>query len=546
MNAHTHAENLHRLTKLIPTPPRTSVGQRILRQTAFLGVSVLLAATCSVHAENSESRGSATPLASAQEEERPRVRPGTTRARPGAETRPSPGALRAALDSPEIQSLLRRKVRGIRVTAEDLDAAASASTDVGSVTLFDPQADRPALSAQQIQSLRVRARPDPAAGANSITPEIARATLAPQLSSGVSATPSIRPDRVRPNLPPRLDIASFGEDLHAALAANVAGYAMQLRLNGDTVYTLQWNWASYPQDQGLGWNPQRRMHIASVSKLITSIAMTKALDEKGISYDASIADHLPAYWTQHAAIRNISFRHLMTNSSGFKIDSSDQSFGFMKTWIANGPTIPVGTRDYENFNFGLQRILIATVAGYIDPDADFGGFNDPFWNVITNSAYMDYVNKKVFAPSGVSGPSLAKPSNPVRAYGFPPSGQGWNSGNLTQQSGGAAWHMSIDEILKVMSALRRSAAIMPQTKAQGLLDAGFGLDSPAGGATSPAGKIYHKNGAWGDATRTEQCVIFFLPGNIELAVFVNSRVSSNNTFLRGLVLGVYESNLVEP
>ncbi len=519
-----------------------------IRPAGLLAAGLMLASGLT-NAQATDSRVAGTQEDAAQEE-RPRARPEVQRARPALEARPSAGALRQALDSAEIKTVVNRKVRGVRITANDLDAAAAdVSSDLSAVTLFDPESARPALSASELQALRTRPRPAAAAGTDSITPEVAATRFKSAIDSvPARATPSkpAQPGQLKANLLPRLNVNAFGEDLHAALAANVAGYAMQMRRNGQTIYTLQWNWASYPQDQSLGWNPQRRMHIASVSKLMTSIAMTKALDEKGISYDASIASHLPAYWQRHPAVANISFRHLMTNSSGFKIDSSDQSFGFMKSWIANGPTIAVGTRDYENFNFGLQRILIATVAGYIDADANFGApFNDVFWNAITNSAYTDYVNKKVFAPAGVNGPSLAKPSNPVRAYGFPASGQGWNSGNLTQQSGGAAWHMSIDEVLKVMGALRRGSAIMSQPKAQGVLESGFGLDSPAGGATSASGRIFHKNGGWGDGTRREQCVVFFLPDNMELAVFVNSPITSNNTFLRGLVLGVYENNLVE-
>jgi len=512
---------------------------------AFLTATLLLASGLA-HAQETGARVAATQAGAAQEE-RPRARPAVQRASPVQEDRPSASALREALDSAEVKAVLNRKVRGVRITQSDLDAAAAASSDISEVTLFDPQIDRPALNASEIQVLRSRPRPTAATGADSITPEIAAARFKPATGAGLTPAPSTQPGQLKPIMLPRLDVTAFGEGLHSALAANVAGYAMQMRRNGQTVYTLQWNWASYPQDQSLGWNPQRRMHIASVSKLMTSIAMTKALDEKGISYDASIANHLPDYWSQHPSIKNITFRQLMTNSSGFKIDSSNQSFGFMKGWIASGPTIAIGTRDYENFNFGLQRILIATVAGYIDPDANFGSLvNDLMWNTTTNLAYTDYVNKKVFAPAGVTGPSLAKPSNPVRAYGFPQSGQGWNSGNLSQQSGGAAWHMSIDEVLKVMGALRRGGAIMPPMKAQGLLDAGFGLDSLAGGATSASGRIFHKNGSWGDGTRREQCVVFFLPGNMELAVFVNSPISNNDTFLRGLVLGLYESNLVDP
>lgn len=76
---------------------------------------------------------------------------------------------------------------------------------------------------------------------------------------------------------------------------------MQMRKNGTTVHTLEWNWARRPGEGALGWKPDRLMHIASVSKLITGIGMARLLDEKGISFDAKIIDYLPAYWTKAPA-----------------------------------------------------------------------------------------------------------------------------------------------------------------------------------------------------------------------------------------------------
>ena len=44
------------------------------------------------------------------------------------------------------------------------------------------------------------------------------------------------------------DVDGFGKALHAALKDSVAGYVLQLRQHGQTIYTLQWNWAKRPWD----------------------------------------------------------------------------------------------------------------------------------------------------------------------------------------------------------------------------------------------------------------------------------------------------------
>ena len=49
-----------------------------------------------------------------------------------------------------------------------------------------------------------------------------------------------------------LDVDAFGQALHAAMKDQVAGYVMRMRKNGQTIYTLQWNWAKTPQDGNMG------------------------------------------------------------------------------------------------------------------------------------------------------------------------------------------------------------------------------------------------------------------------------------------------------
>src|SRR4051794_31311016 len=69
----------------------------------------------------------------------------------------------------------------------------------------------------------------------------------------------------------------FVRALNAALADNTAGYAMQLRRHGNPIASAEVNWAKRPADGSEAWADSVRMHIARCSKLITAIAMTRAL-----------------------------------------------------------------------------------------------------------------------------------------------------------------------------------------------------------------------------------------------------------------------------
>lgn len=343
--------------------------------------------------------------------------------------------------------------------------------------------------------------------------------------------------------PKQLDVNAFGQSLHAAMKDSVAGYAMQLRQHGTPIYTLEWNWAKYPNDGGAGWNMDRRMHIASCSKMITAMAMTRTLNLKNMSYDAKILGWLPAYWAKGPNIDKITFRDLMTHRSGFNTGKSDSDFNFMRDNVASGVTVH-GTYHYQNMNFGLCRILIATINGNIAPSKIFpfpgfpgNTFNDLLWDFTTIAAYKQYMAQHVFAPAGVSGPSSDHPDPDALAYKFPVNGGGWNSGDLTAMLGGAGWHMSVDDLLAVMGQFRRGNGIMTKAQAQTMLDNGFGIDVIA---STPLGTLYNKNGGWGAGSgESEQSLSYFLPQDMELVVLTNSNVASPAVFFRDYITNIY-------
>ena len=342
-----------------------------------------------------------------------------------------------------------------------------------------------------------------------------------------------------------LDVNGFGQALHAALKNSVAGYVMRLRQHGTTIYTLEWNWAKTPSDGSEGWNPDVRMHVASVSKLITAMAMTKVLNEKHMSYDTPIIGWLPAYWAKGPNINKITFRDLMTHRSGFNTGKSDSDFNFMKANVAAG-VAGVGTYHYQNMNFGLCRILLSTITGVIPVGAVFNvpfipSFNDLVWDFTTINGYANYVRAHVFSPAAVSGPTLDHPSPDALAYTFPVSGNGWNSGDLSSMAGGAGWHASVDDLLNIMGTFRRSGSIMSTAQAQTMLDDGFGIDLIQ---STPLGTLYNKNGLWEDGgAHVEQSLAYFLPKDMELVVLANSPIGSPAQFFRDVVTNIYLANI---
>ncbi len=356
--------------------------------------------------------------------------------------------------------------------------------------------------------------------------------------------------------PDNLNIGEFLEDIHAALAPNVNGYALRIRRKGETVGVLQWNWARNPNlgdVPGLGWNSSRRMHVASISKFMTSIGLVHLLENTdGLNVDDFIVPFLPNYWAKTAGSNEfIRFTHLLDHRSGFSTGGSASNWQTMKSNVQAGVTSSsIGSFDYENMNFGLIRILIATIGGYIHPATNFGNqfFNDIIWDAITWLAYNDYMQTYVFGPVAAF-PVIDTNAQSVLAYRFDGSTAGWDSGNFVGSAGGVGWHMTINEILDVTRALRKGQLVSIGGMSD-ILNESWGMNSPIDGESTEAGNIYYKAGRWTTsinnpaAARTEQCFVLIQPNKqIELVVFVNSNITSSGISLTNLVRTTFINNI---
>jgi CubicO group peptidase (beta-lactamase class C family) len=480
----------------------------------------------------------------------------TVQREPARVVEQSSASLSEALNDPSVQAELRAHVRRV-----DTSARAARIDRRALEPLREGQSDdQPERSSRRISSAELAslARLNP--GTPRPSRELSASSTVSSTAAGVESrvTDAIR-SRVARALPPSgigeiaapptpyLDVNGFGDDLHAALQNSVTGYEMRMRRNGQTIYTLQWNWAQTPSDSGLAWSQNRRMHVASISKFVTAMALTRLLDSRGIDYNTPIISYLPDYWQTGSNIGGITFAHLMNHRSGIVTGTnSDASFSRMKSLIAAGVSNPGQSSGYSNVNFALCRILIATIAGYIDTSANFGPNNDLMWDWITVSAYSDYVRDNVFSPAGVSGPSFANSANSARAYRWNDNGSGWDSGNMMGQAGGAAWHITPDELLDVVGEFRRGGGIVSPSRALEILNASYGLNSAVNGNSSPAGRFYYKPGKWTRNGQTEQALVMVLPEQIEVVIFVNSAIGPNDVSLQTLGRTLYTNNIIEP
>ncbi|WP_353217803.1 serine hydrolase domain-containing protein [Sandarakinorhabdus sp.] len=356
--------------------------------------------------------------------------------------------------------------------------------------------------------------------------------------------PKVRlPKEPAAKIKPTLDVNKFVNSLNQHLTIRTVGHVMQLNQNGTPIYYAAVGWAHTKINGEKVWTADTKMHVASVSKLLTAMGMLKALGTHGLNPDTRIAQFLPAYWQQGENINQITFAHLLTHRSGFRVPGTKTGFLTMKREVAAGVQNVGEDSGYENANFGLMRILIPIVIGDIDRDRMFhpnAETNDVIWDGIATDFYRDYMQDNVFEPAGVSGAGflpMPAAANGALAYAYPNVGQtGWNSGDLATVAGGAGWRLSIKELMSVLSHFRRTNKILTPTAALAMLSKGYGLN---GNVETDVGTIYVRKGGWGSGDRKEQCIALFLPDGMELAVFANSAIGPDDEKIKKVVLDKY-------
>jgi CubicO group peptidase (beta-lactamase class C family) len=323
----------------------------------------------------------------------------------------------------------------------------------------------------------------------------------------------------------RIDVDAVDRGLRSGLDATGVGYCYMLKRRGKLVHFGSSGWAQLPGDGDIPWLFHISMNIASVSKFVTAIAVIRLLRDLKIPVTTPVAGYLPNYWPRGAGIDAITFENLLRHEAGLGGSLSSPGpadYATAKAQIAVGST-GLGTYNYMNVNFTILRVLLATLTGAVPPWFEwlsiFGISSDTFWDYASIRAYSNYVNDCIFWPSFTDSRGFSFPDNGAKAYATPPAAPGWSDGDTSFSAGASGWFLSIGDLMWLLGELRRGGSIMAVWRATNMMSHMYGLDQPIG---TKAGTVYTKGGRWGAAPKVHDSAIFMMPGNLELAVFVNS------------------------
>jgi CubicO group peptidase (beta-lactamase class C family) len=287
--------------------------------------------------------------------------------------------------------------------------------------------------------------------------------------------------------------------------------------------------------------PSTKIPVASVSKVVTALAAIRVLAKNNVNLDSGIGGHLPSDWHLDSHVAAITFRQLLSQRSGIKdYGNNDQSYTTLKNFFTQpvdptknttcqpasvvNPANPINPNDhnrcYSNYNFGIFRVLLPWIDGFVD--------DPPNRAAKLAAAYIKLVQQHVFEPVGAMGVDAKPPASGPQAtgyafsYKYPGTTSGYDWGDSSLGVGGAGWYLSIDDIAKVLYSLNKNdGRILTQTQWQDMQATQLGWDR----LTDNSGYRYvEKNGGWGaNGTTISTSIALFGPG-VFGALFMNSDV----------------------
>ena len=317
------------------------------------------------------------------------------------------------------------------------------------------------------------------------------------------------------------DVERFQQNIIDALDGKTVGYSLSITFNGQTynggyAEGLARTGADAPMT---AQSPNKDMHVASVSKTLTTIVTLHVLDALGLTPDEEVAPYLPSDWTLGAGVSNLKFKDFMTHRSGFAQQAvSGSSYESLRALIA--ADVGAHSFKYDNDNFGLMRVAVAGLLG-IDPVA----FPDYSPDELTAAVFLMEA-QFLYSSIGVSVDCKATGANPTIQYRFPDTGAaGYEEPDRSLSCGGFGWFISANELAGVMSTLRNTEQLMSSQMREQMQDNFLGLMNPAdgyGSANGAFGTYFTHGGDWYHGSgQLHSCVMAF-PIVVEASLLINS------------------------
>lgn len=316
------------------------------------------------------------------------------------------------------------------------------------------------------------------------------------------------------------DVALFEQNITSALAGQTTGHAFSIAYLGQLYQGGESSGLARTaaDPPSTAQSPGKEMHVASVSKTLTTIVTLHLLDEQGLTPDALIAPYLPSNWVLGDGVDQLRFRDFMTHTSGFGQINAGNDYESLRTAIATD--VASQSFSYKNANFGLMRVLVAGLQG-IDP-VDYGEFDA---GTLTTAAFILYA-QFLYSSIGVDINCAPNDATPTIQYKFPDDGTpGYVEPDRQLSCGGFGWFISSNELAAVLTNLRNTENLLSASARTAMQEGFLGFMDPANHGSIDVGALgvnYVHGGDWFHSSgELHSCVVAF-PITVEVSLVINS------------------------
>jgi CubicO group peptidase (beta-lactamase class C family) len=237
---------------------------------------------------------------------------------------------------------------------------------------------------------------------------------------------------------------------------DVPGYAYAVAHNGNIVAEGASGFArTYLDTPETHWTIHTRIHLASVSKCITTVALLKLLGHHKIPIDQPfyplLQNRCP---TAGSGVDTVTFKNLLEMKSGMVVDgtlSTPDLWSFLSSYLTQGLAgTPGVTSAYSNTNFTILQAIISILSDSAGPGGD--GI----------APYVKYVTDHVLGPMGIyAGNFNTSPGPPASAalsYALSDNGPGFYWGPF-DCVGCGGWVGSARELIKFLIGVREARVL---------------------------------------------------------------------------------------
>ncbi len=269
------------------------------------------------------------------------------------------------------------------------------------------------------------------------------------------------------------------------------------------------------------------INIASVTKTITATTFLKLMALHSIALDSSIGPWLPDVWNKNGLMSAITFRQLLTHTSGIR--SSSTTWESLKTIIA-APPEGNNSRIYSNINLALFRAMLPRM------------HNPALYNLMQSKPaaefeqwmaeqYIMVVQDNIFKKIGLNNRAcLPLPGNTIDLFSEGPNAPvSRQTGDWTNACGAGGFYLTTRDLSKFIVYLANTEDFLTNSQKDTMDAQRLGwwqrLVVKNGTAFAHDGALYTDLNGDGTVSKGDvglQTLIMKFPQSVEVAITVNS------------------------